>query len=56
MELSTHETIRVISKRMFSFISAPHEGLGIEEQARLLADCTVLNGIANDIEDGKELK
>ena len=42
--------IRKISNRLMKFVSAPHEGLGADEQSILMTDCKLISQLANDIE------
>ena len=43
--------IRMIAKRLFKFVSVPHEGLGPDEQAILIIDCKLLEQLAEDIQE-----
>ena len=46
-----HEQLRGISKEFRKFFSIDCEGLGKEEQHKLLGYCKQLNIIANELED-----
>ena len=45
------EQIRMISDRLFKFVSVPHEGLGPDEQSILMTDCKLIEQLAIDIDN-----
>ena len=52
--MKNYEKLNKASNRLWKFVVQEHEGLGADEQAVLLTHLKIINGVANELEDGKE--